>query len=154
MNRTYPKKLLLIFSVIFVLPLFFSFPASAAPLPAQSIPLTLEVQIDQPDVFWNCMFLTPERDNAKPAIIKVEWNAGGISNQTKQAVLVMDSKSAGHLKILSEKDSLVTIDVIVFGEKNLKLGSTNMQIVNHGQTETVTIAPPARIEPAFTWGNE
>jgi len=64
----------------------------------------------------------------------------------------MSNKTSGQISILAEKDALITLDVTVWGAKNIKLGSINMQVVNHGQTETVTIAPPSRIEPVFSWG--
>ena len=146
------KKSIFLFLVSAALPVFFCFPVQAAATSVSSIPLILQVHIERPDVFWDCMFLTPNSDTAKPAMIKVEWNAGGISRQTKQATLTLDNKTSGQITILVEKDTLINFDVTVWGDKNIKLGSINMQVVNHGQTETVTIAPPARIEPVFTWG--
>jgi len=137
-----------------VLSFCFCLPVQAA-TPAASVattPLDLQVQIDQPRMFWNCWFMAPGAEAAKPAAIKVEWNTNGISGQTKQTTLPITNKESGQLTIRTEKNATINIDISVWSAKNVKLGSINMQVINHGQTETVTIAPPERVEPVFTWG--
>ena len=132
-----------------------SLPAQAATdkLPATATKLTLKVQIDQPEVFWNYTFLTRDSEFSKPSIIRIEWGVGNFSGQTKQATLVLDSKSSGKLSINTEKGELVSLNVAVLGAKNLKLGSISLQVRNSGQTETLTITPPEIVEPTFTWGS-
>jgi hypothetical protein len=130
-------------------------PAQAATgkLPGTATSLTLQIKIDQPEVFWNFNFLTRDSDIAKPAIIRIEWSVGDLSGQTKQETLVLDSsKSSGKLSISAEKGALVNLNVTVLGAKNLNLGSISLQVRNSGQTETVTITPPEIVEPKITWG--
>ncbi|MBP1764593.1 MAG: hypothetical protein H6Q65_1651 [Firmicutes bacterium] len=138
-----------------VLSFCFCLPVQAATptATAATTPLNLQVQIDQPNIFWNCWFMTPGAETAKPATIKVEWNSNGLAGQTKQTTLPITNKELGQLTIRTEKNAIINIDISVWSANNAKLGSLNMQVINHGQTETVTIAPPERIEPVFTWGN-
>lgn len=115
--------------------------------------ITVKINVDQPDIFWNYTFLTKDSTLGKPANIKLTWSIGEIAAQEKTEVVVNAGKSAGQLAITAEKGALVNIRVSVCDTKNTKLGYIGLQVRNNGQSESVTMSPPEFTEPKITWGN-
>jgi len=115
--------------------------------------MTVKVNIDQPEIFWNYTFLTKDANLGKPANIKLAWSVGETGAKEKTEVVVNAGKSAGQLTIVTEKGDLVNIRVSVCDAKNTKLGYIGLQVRNNGQTESVSMSPPEFTEPNINWGN-
>lgn len=129
-------------------------PAQAAP--SQETPkakLTVNVNIDQANVFWNYTFLTKDADLGKPESIKLIWSLGDSPSKERSEALVIAGKSTGKAAIETNKGALVNLRVCVYGPKNLKLGTMDLQVLNNGQSEFINITPPEYTEPTMTWGN-
>lgn len=129
-------------------------PAQAAPsLEKPKAKLSVNVNIDQANIFWNYTFLTKDTDLAKPESIKLIWSRGDSPSKEKSEVIVMAGKSTGKALIETDKGALVNLRVCVYGPKRLKLGTIDLQVLNNGQSEFINITPPEYTEPNMTWGN-
>lgn len=121
--------------------------------PSNLVTLKLRVEVPEKN-FWNCTFLTPESDQpSKPSLIKAEWNFDSLGKNVKSEVIVANGKKSGEIMIISEKGSVVNLDVFVKDAKNVTLGYWGMQLLNKGQTETLEITLPQEIRPQFTRSN-
>lgn len=132
---------------------------SAAPVHAEAIPqaaptatLTVKVTIDQPDLFWNYSFLTKDSDLGKPAVVKLTSGTGDSSRQEKTDIIVNPGQKAGQLSVTTTKGILVNLQISVYDAKNTKYGSMSFQVRNNGQTQDITVAPPASSEPLINLG--
>lgn len=132
---------------------------SAAPVHAEAIPpaaptatLTVKVAIDQPDLFWNYSFLTKDADLGKPAVVKLTWGTGDSHREEKTDIIVNTGKKAGQLSVTTTKGILVNLQISVYDAKNTKYGSMSFQVRNNGQTQDITVAPPASSEPLINLG--
>lgn len=144
MNRLM-KVALVMFVCVIVSALSFSY--------AQAAPATLTVQIDLTDKsFWDCMYLPKDGDFAKPSVIQVAWDTGDVAKTAKTEKVLLPRSVNGKLAIVTEKGMLVNMRVSIRDAKNNQLGYITMQVVNRGQTEIFTIAPPEVIEPTITYG--
>ncbi len=115
--------------------------------------LTVQVNIDQPNIFWNYTFLTQNSTLGKPAAIKLVWGLGVVQRQAKNETVVTEGKSSGQTTIVTDKGELINIRVAVCDSKGTTLGFTSIQVKNNGQTETFVMSPPDSTEPKITWGN-
>lgn len=127
--------------------------ATNAQTPSPKATMTVNISIDQPEIFWNYTFLTKDSDLGKPANIKLTWSVGELAAQEKTEVIVNPGKPIGKLAIVTEKGALVNIRVSVCDTKNTQLGYISLQVRNNGQSESVTMSPPEFTEPKITWGN-
>lgn len=127
--------------------------AANEPAPAPKATMTVKINVDQPEIFWNYTFLTKDSSLGKPANIKLTWSVGETAAQEKTEVVVTAGKSDGKLAIATEKGALVNIRVAVCDAKNVKLGYIGLQVRNNGQSESVSMSPPEFTEPHITWGN-
>lgn len=131
--------------------------SQAQAAPAQESPanakLTVNVNIEQPSIFWNYTFLTKDTDLGKPESVKLIWSRGDSPSKEKSETLVLTGKSTGKATIETNKGALVNLRVCVYGPKILKLGTIDLQVLNNGQTESINITPPEYTEPNMTWGN-
>lgn len=127
--------------------LLFVAPLSTAVAAPAKIPII--VKVDASDIFWNSAYYTSqEKTPARPAEIKLEWSVGDFG---KPAVvsLVRTNKEEGHFTIEAEKGAVVNIRIFAVSAKGETVASWNMQFLNKGQTETITITPPASVQPEF-----
>lgn len=148
-------KLIFTVIMIFFASSFFSSSMQASPLPKSQdqAKLTVNVNIDQPDIFWNYTFLTKDGELGKPAVIKLTWSRGDSPSREKSEVIMSSTKSSGKTVILTEKGALVNLRVCIYDTKNTKLGYIDLQVSNNGQSESVNISPPEKTEPTMTWAN-
>lgn len=126
--------------------LLFVTPLSAE---AASAKMPVVVKVEASDVFWNLAYYTSqEKTPARPAEIKLEWSIGDFG---KPAVvsLIRANKEEGHYTIESEKNAIVNIRIFATSAKGETVASWNMQFLNKGQVETITITPPASVQPEF-----
>lgn len=129
-------------------------PATFAEAASQSDLATLKLKVEVAEKqFWDFTFFAMGADPSKPSVIKAEWSFGNMGKNAKSAVIVPNGKLAGEVSITSEKGSLVSLDILVKDAKNKTLGYWGMQLVNKGQTETVTISLPEEVRPQFTRSN-
>lgn len=146
------------FKLAFVICLAFFVTAIAlAPVQAEAAPsqatLTVKVDVDQADIFWNYTFLTKNTDLGKPSSIKLNWSLGDTPTKEKTETLIVTGKTSGKTTIVTDKGALVNINVGVYDNKNKKLGYISLQVKNNGQTESINITPPEFTEPNITWSN-
>lgn len=150
MNQIF--RISLVFLAAFLI--FLSYPAQAA---NQETPptakLTVNVNIDQSNIFWNYTFLTKDGDLGKPAAIKLIWSRGDSPSKEKTETILIPGKSSGNTTIVTDKGSIVNLRVCVYDVKNNKLGYIDLQVQNKGQSETINITPPEFTQPTMTWGN-
>jgi len=149
------------FSSFFVMAFFallvfgFSSPVAAAAQDqsfASPTHLTLTIELWDDKTFWNYSFLTKDGKAAKPATIQVIWDAGDPSKQATIPVVFPAGQYKSDVVLTTEKKAMVNIRVSVRDANNVELGSLSLQIKNHGQTESFTIAPPDFTEPKITYG--
>jgi hypothetical protein len=127
-----------------------------AAIPVQAAPqasLTVQVEINEGQKFWNCTFFSRDADPVKPAAVKFDWSVGNLGSKPKVETLIAAGKSSGKTSIVTEKGELVNLQVTVRGPKNEYLGSWSIQTRNNGQTETITIFTPEVVLPELTRSN-
>jgi hypothetical protein len=115
--------------------------------------LIIQVNIDQPDIFWNYTFLTKNSTLSKPSAVKLVWGLGVVQRQAKNEIVVTGGKTSGQVTVVTDKGELINIRVAVCDSKGTTLGFTSIQVKNNGQTETFVMSPPDSTEPKITWGN-
>lgn len=128
--------------------------ASVSSVQASPATLTVLVDIDDQKVFWDCTYLTKEGVLGKPASIQVAWETGDVAVKAKTETVMTPGKAKGKLAIVTEKGAVVNMRVSVRDAKNIQLGYINLQVVNKGQSELVTFAPPESIEPIVNYGGK
>ncbi|MDD4600349.1 hypothetical protein SDC9_09099 [bioreactor metagenome] len=127
--------------------------AASAPDSQDTIKLTVNVNIDQPDIFWNYTFLTKDADLGKPEKIKLIWSRGSSPSKEKTETMLITDKASASTTIITNKGEIVNLRVCVYGPKNMKINTIDLQVRNSGQSETVNISPPEYTEPYMSWGN-
>ncbi len=122
--------------------------STSLPVAAEPAKMQIEVKVEDPDTFWNCSYYTKEKTPTKPVEIKLEWSTDSFAKPTIIS-LVAPKKDQGKYSLNSDKDLPVNLRVFITGPKGEILSSWNMQVLNKGQTEIITIFPPATVQPEF-----
>jgi hypothetical protein len=106
-------------------------------------PTNLTVHIEVPDkIFWSYNYLTKDEKLAKPATIYLGWAVGATDKETIRQFVMPTTDYKSDLVITTEKNASVNVRIFVRDATNVELGSLSLQIRNHGQTESFTLAPP------------
>jgi len=127
--------------------IFFSITALPSVQAASQATIQVNAEISDSN-FWDCTFIK-EAIPSKPSIVKIEWSLGNNYSTPKDATIISAGKTKGQLAIVSEKGELVNLSIRIKNAKNETLGKWDMQVINKGQSESVTISLPETIEPLF-----
>jgi len=151
--KHFSKYLLILFTPL-LMSMFFLTPVHAEDKQAGNpqATLTVKVTIEQPELFWSYSFLTKDADLGKPTVVKLTWGTGNAIRQEKTDTIVTAGKKGGQLSITADKDSLINLQIFVCDANNMKYGSMSFQVRNNGQTQDITVAPPAFSEPLINLG--
>ncbi|MBP2644650.1 MAG: hypothetical protein H6Q75_90 [Firmicutes bacterium] len=117
--------------------------------------VNIEVKVDNPTIFWDLSYLTKESLIAKPAYIKIDWDAKADTVKTSGSeTVVMNGASSGKLSIRTTKDTQINYQVIIVGTNNTILGTLSMQVRNSGvQNKVITVSPPEISLPNIVYGD-
>ena len=122
-----------------------------AGLPAQAAPAKMEIEVlvEDPDTFWNGAYYMSDKTPARPCEVVLEWSAGDYK-KTEAVTILKTSKNEGRHTISAEKGKVVDLRLVVTGsKKNEVLATWNIQILNKGQKESISIVPPKTVQPEF-----
>ena len=115
---------------------------------AKSDTLSIEVKIENYDSFWESHYFTKDLSPAKPAFVKLEWSIGD-SNKTAATVLIKKNEPEGTYRIPANLGDVVNLRVYAADAKGKPIAAWNMQVLNSGQKETLTIIAPNEFIPDF-----
>jgi hypothetical protein len=148
--RQVTKISLVLLVSIFALMTFVS-PVAAAPAQSSTQKtMKLQITIDDPNAFWTYPYINHQSEVLKPSLVAVEWSIGQLGHNLTKATIVNQGKATGELAIVTDKDALVNIRVMVCDSKGNILGTSSGLEYNRGQTKAFTIALPDFTEPKIT----
>ena len=142
-------------SLVFLLSLF-AFLTSISPAlaaPSQSVAqktMKVEITIIGPNTFWTYPYINRQSGEIlQPSLVQVEWSIGELGKNLTKTTIVNQGKATGELGIITDKDALVNLRIIVCDSKGNIIGSSNALEYNRGQTKAFTISAPESTEPAI-----
>ena len=115
---------------------------------AKSDTLSIEVKIENYDSFWESHYFTKDLSHAKPAFVKLEWSIGD-SSKPATIILVKKGEPEGTYKIPAKPGDVVNLRVYAADAKGKSITAWNLQVLNSGQKETLTIIAPNEFIPDF-----